>query len=280
MRKRFVAAAALLFSGAPLPVMAACGDDPNACRVEMGEYHIALPSEAENAPAVLFIHGFGSSGKGPIGNRAISGPITERGYALIAPNGEPRSEGGRTSWSFHPEFPPRRDELAFFKQVVADAADKFGIDPDRVLLSGFSIGGSMTSYVACETPEAFAAYAPVSGGVWRPHPEKCAGPVRLFHTHGWRDGTVPLEGRPLRGGALMQGDVFHAMLLWREANGCTQMKADSFEMTEDFWRRKWTRCEPGSALEFALFDGGHTVPDGWADVALDWFEALDPPIID
>ena len=40
-----------------------------------------------------------------------------------------------------------------------------------------------------------AAYAPVAGSFWRPHPdmEACAGPVDLLHTHGWRDKTVPLD---------------------------------------------------------------------------------------
>ncbi|MBC7180657.1 MAG: polyhydroxybutyrate depolymerase, partial [Roseovarius sp.] len=52
---------------------------------------------------------------------------------------------------------------------------------------------------------------------------------------------------------------------------------DRFETTGDFLRRSWTRCTPGSALEFALFDGGHGVPKGWSTLALDWFETLEGP---
>ena len=132
----------------------------------------------------------------------------------------------------------------------------------------------MTAYLACETPGVFTAYAPVAGNFWRPHPERCAGPVKLLHTHGWTDGTVPLEGRPLGAIDIMQGDVFHAMLIWRETNGCTGLKADRFEMTDRFWSRWWTRCDEGTALQLSLFPGGHAVPRGWATLALDWFEGL------
>jgi polyhydroxybutyrate depolymerase len=45
-------------------------------------------------------------------------------------------------------------------------------------------------------------------------------------------------------------------------------------VTEQFWRRSWQRCTDDTALELALFPGGHGVPKGWAEMALDWFEGL------
>ena len=84
----------------------------------------------------------------------------------------------------------------------------------------------------------------------------------------------------MRGGAIgdpegfSQGDVFHAMEIWRETNGCIYGKADSFVTEGAFWIRKWERCDEGSALEFALFPGGHIVPEGWADLMLNWYEGL------
>jgi polyhydroxybutyrate depolymerase len=173
-----------------------------------------------------------------------------------------------------------RDERAFLTSVRDDAAQRFGFDPDRVILSGFSIGGSMTSYIACDAPDSFAAYAPVAGGFWRPHPTSCNGPVKVLHTHGWTDTTVPLEGRVLRGedandpNALMQGDVYDTLEMWRAVNGCYQLRADRFVTKGPFLRRAWDRCAEGTALELAIFPGGHVVPDGWAEMMLDWFEAL------
>ena len=263
-----------------LPFAAAaqsCGRDTAPCEVPMGTYRVALPeASADGLPAVLFLHGAGGTGRGVLGMTGTIEAITDRGYAVLAPDGLAWRAGQSGGiWSFLPDIQreKRRDETAFLAEVVADAAARYAVDPERVLLAGFSAGGFMVNYLACDTPEAFAAYAPVSGGFWRPHPESCAGPVKLLHTHGFRDTTVPLEGRPLRSGQWLQGDIFEGLGIWRAANGCTAPDPDGFRATGQFERRFWN-CAPGSALEFALFPGGHGVPDGWADMALDWFEEV------
>lgn len=257
------------------PALADCAGAEGACQVPSGEYHIVLPVAEGPVPALVFLHGWGATGEGMMGNMEIDEAATERGWAVIMPEGMPRGEG-RTggSWSFHPDRREgRRDEAAFLSEVAADAVEAHGVDPDRIVLGGFSIGGSMASYVACEHPEAFAAYVPLSGSFWQPHPASCEGPVRLLHTHGWQDGTVPLEGRTV-GSGFTQGDVFDAMRIWRETNGCEGLRADRFPSDDAYLRRAWDECAPGTALELAIFDGGHSVPPGWAETAIDWFEGL------
>jgi polyhydroxybutyrate depolymerase len=248
-----------------------------------GSYEIEVPdASAAPLPAVIFVHGHGSSGVGTMKNRGMVDALLARGYAVIAPSGSAMPGRDGRYWSFRADGPAVRDDIAFLAAVRDDAAARFGLDKARMLLAGFSVGGSMVSYLACATPDAFAAYAPVSGGFWRPQPKGCAGPVRLLHTHGWTDTTVPLEGRILRSIAqgddrdLAQGDIHQTMEVWRAANGCTGMRADAFVTEGPFWRRSWTRCTPGTALELALFPGDHRIPVGWSTMALDWFEALPP----
>lgn len=241
----------------------------------LGTYRVAAPPWREGnppRPVVIHFHGAGQSGALVLKNADLVEPIVARGYVLLAPDGlvPPGRDGG--SWSFGARR-PLRDELAFVRQMLADAVPLFHLDRARVLVSGFSIGGSLTWYLACQAPEEFAAFAPVAGGFWQPLPTSCAGPVKLFHTHGWRDQTVPLEGRPLRPG-LEQGDIFAGLEIWRQANGCTGLKADRFSTDAGWWRRAWDQCAPGTALELALHPGGHEVPREWADMALDWFEAV------
>ncbi len=268
---RYAAFAATLLAS---PAMADCGALPGPCVVPMGEYHIALPDGPGPFPAVMMLHGAGGRGEGMVD--MLSAAMTARGYAVIGPQGVPRPGGrGNSSWSFHPERETFRDEPAFFEEVLSDAAETHNIDRQAVMIAGFSIGGSMTSYLACSHPDIARAFAPVAGGFWRPHPamDACAGPVDVLHTHGWSDGTVPIEGRVLGNGTRRQGDVFASMEIWRETDGCALSSPD--EITNDgyYWNRIWTSCEGGS-LQFALFPGGHSVPQGWADMALDWFEAL------
>ncbi len=255
----------------PCAAYSACGTDPAPCALDQGTYHIALPTTPGAHPAVVFLHGWGGSGADTLRNSGMVNAFLARGYAVIAPDGQPRQgQPGRT-WDFDPNRPSTRDETAFVRAVADDAAVRFGLTRDHMLLSGFSIGGSMTSYAACTDPRAFAAYAPVAGSFWRPEPTACAGPVRLLHTHGWADQTVPLEGRIL-GSDFAQGDVFKALQIWRETDGCTAMRPDSITSDGPNLRRSWTACLPGARLDFVLHPGGHMIPKGWATLAMDWFE--------
>ena len=267
-----LALALALFAG---PAWADCADLPGPCTVPLGEYHIALPDGTGPHPAIMMLHGAGGRGQGMVG--MLANAASARGYAVIGPQGLQRP-GSRfpSSWSFRPGTPEIRDEAAFFAQVLDDASARHGIDREVVILAGFSIGGSMASYVACNTPDIARAYAPVAGSFWRPHPalDACAGPVDVLHTHGWQDGTVPIEGRVFRDGAVRQGDVFAAMEIWRETNGCDRSAPDEITADGFYWHRIWTSCDAGGSLQFSLFPGGHAVPRGWVDLVVDWVEAL------
>jgi polyhydroxybutyrate depolymerase len=261
-----------------------CGLGDNDCKIQLGDYNIELPERSDptvKTPAMIYFHGAGGSGQRSLKNREMVETFLKRGYAVIAPSGlkRPNSRFG-PGWSFHPDRKKRRDELAFTKAILEDAAGKFNLDRDRILMTGFSIGGSLTWYLACQDPTVVKAFAPVAGAFWRPHPsaQDCVGPVKLLHTHGWVDGTVPLEGRPIGpvdNPRIVQGDVFYGLQLMRQVNGCKGLKADKFDTTGKFWKRWWTKCNPDSALQFNLFQGGHSVPKGWASEAINWFEALE-----
>ncbi|WP_299283656.1 alpha/beta fold hydrolase [uncultured Tateyamaria sp.] len=276
---RAVAAGALCAASATLAV-ADCGPTAGPCEIESGTYHIVLPDAAPRG-AIMFLHGFGGSGSGSVRHGWVTDALAA-GYAVVAPDGTLRDSGNGRRWWFHPDWPAERDEVAFLTAVRDDVAERFDINGTQMVLGGFSIGATMAHYVACAAPDTFAAYVPVSGAFWRPDPQSCAGPVRLLHTHGWEDTTVPIEGRVVRGedvndpAAWVQGDVFYAMSLWRETNGCVQLRGDRFDVSDAFWVRSWDRCAPGTALELALYPGGHTVPDGWAKLMLDWLDGLQP----
>ena len=95
-------------------------------------------------------------------NEDLANAARQLGIALIAPQGL----DGR--WSFPGIGAPKRDELAYVEAVAADAVSRFGLDPNRLLASGFSLGGSMVWYLACRMPARFAAFAPIAGAalIW------------------------------------------------------------------------------------------------------------------
>lgn len=266
--------AALLAAVACAGAAAACPGREAPCTVAEGEYYALLP-EGEPRGALLFLHGYRSSAMSILNDRALTADVAARGYALLVPNGadEEGRDGG--SWSFAEMVAAQRvrDDDAFLKAVADDAAARFGLDRTAMMLGGFSEGGFMTSYLACREPAAFAAFVPVAGGFWRPAPDGCAGPVRLFHTHGWRDEVVPLEGRWLRRPDLAQADIFAGLDTFRRASACAEFRPGRMAAEGGFLRRGWA-CGGGASIEFALFDGGHRIPPGWADMVLDWYEAL------
>ena len=259
----FAVVASLYASGS-----VACGPD-EICTIQSGTYEIALPEHPKDAPVLVFLHGYGGSGANVMKMRHMVETVTARGYAIIAPYALPLPNGYR-SWAFISEF-GERDEMVFLREVVTDAAERFHIEDQNVVLAGFSAGGFMVNYGACADADAFAAYAPVSGGFWRPQPATCDGAVRMYQSHGWQDVVVPLEGRLLGSGRWEQGDIWAGLELWRAANGCDTHAPTSIQQDGDLMIRQWD-CGPGAEITFELFPGGHQVPRGWADRMLDWYE--------
>ncbi len=270
MFARFLLPLLLLFA----PPVLACGEAPEPCLAAGGEYLVHVPDAPGPHPALIFLHGYGGTGEGVMGQAAMVETALARGFAVIAPQGMPRREGEKGgAWNSF-AAPGRRDDVAFLGGVAEDAAARFGLDRAHVLLAGFSGGGMMTWRVACDAPGAFAAFAPVAGLLWRPLPERCAGPFAMLHVHGWSDPVVPLEGRTVGSGQVTQGDLFAGLALLRATLGCARDAPDAFDRKDDFQIRSWTSCAPGARLDFALWPGGHAAPAGWAALALDWFEAL------
>ncbi|MFO7857067.1 MAG: polyhydroxybutyrate depolymerase [Paracoccaceae bacterium] len=267
-------AAALLALAGAAPARA-CEAPETPCAAPGGVYHLATPEGEGPHPAVMFLHGWGGRAAGVIATEAVVAPLLAAGWAVVAPQGEPRRPGEAGGpWNSRND-PEARDDVAFLASVAGHAAETAGLARGRMLLAGFSGGGMMAWRQACDAPESFRAYLPIAGLLWRPLPEACAGPVRLLHVHGWSDPVVPMEGRSVAGGRLTQGDLFAGLDLLRRANGCARDDPDAYGAEGAFLLRRWTDCAPGSALGFALFDGGHRIPEGWAALALGWEPTLD-----
>lgn len=148
-------------------------------------YLLYLPKAyAEDAarrwPLVLFLHGSGERGDD---------------LAALERHGPPKLLEGRD------DFPavvvsPQCLEGEFWdaRALVAlldDVTRRLRVDPDRVVVTGLSMGGRGTWDLAMTAPERFAAIAPICGGAI---PDRACRlrsvPVRAYH--GARDAVVPL----------------------------------------------------------------------------------------
>ena len=238
-----------------------CGGN-DVCEIDEGRYQAWAPEGVDGPlPALVFIHGYGGAPISISGDKEDVAAINEQGVLLILPG----SDGG--SWNENND-PDRRDDYAFIAAVIDDAAIRWGLDPARVFVGGFSTGGSMASMMACYRPELFVGAVSMSGTFWEPMPDDCQAAIPLQHTHGTADTTWPLEGRSF--GSLSQGAVEDAMALWRARNGCS----DESTVTRDgpLQCEEWSGCTARTRL--CLHELAHQRVSGWGERQTRWLLSL------
>lgn len=262
MRTYFLAlvTGAFLFSCLlPLASANACGETSD-CAVETGTYRVRMPESANasnKVGAIVYLHGWQGTPEGVMKFTAMRNMADRLGVALILPRGQGKS------WGLPRAFAGRRDDVAFVRSVVDDAITRLPIDRDRIMVTGFSLGGSMTWYIACAEGRRYAGYAPIAGSFWEPYVDNCATPLPdIYHVHGTADRTVPLEGRRLS--SATQGDTYKSFSLLRKFSGCNGDLAG--KTTEGNLTCSKQSCG-GAVQQLCLHDGGHSVKPIWIERA-------------
>ncbi len=143
--------------------------------------------QGEKWPLMLFLHGSGESSDDNLDLVKVHGPpkIVESKpdfpFILVSPQCPKKHEVGH-AW--------KPDEMM---QLVDHVASKLNIDPDRIYVTGLSMGGYGTWRLAATYPDRFAAAVPICGGG---DAEKLAKPlskVPIWAFHGGKDTTVPTK---------------------------------------------------------------------------------------
>lgn len=157
--------------------------------------------------------------------------------------------------------------------VRADLLERWRVEPGRLLVTGFSQGGSMVWDLACHRGRDYRAFVAVSGAFWEPLPERCeGGPVDLLHVHGTADPVVPMAGRAIRD-TWRQGDVLQGLAVLRATDGCGGA-ARPVAMADGLACEAWDGCGSGRELLLCRHPEGHLMPEGWVRLAHDWLRRL------
>jgi predicted peptidase len=134
-------------------------------------------------PLILLLHGAGERGND---------------LALVKKHGPPKLVEQGKEFPFiivSPQCPAGMWWTEMLDSLVAlldDVQSKYAVDPDRVYMTGLSMGGFGTWALGCRHPERFAAIAPIcGGGDWFLAERLKNVPVWVFH--GGRDPVVPLR---------------------------------------------------------------------------------------
>jgi predicted peptidase len=148
-------------------------------------YLLYLPARYDSQarwPLILFLHGMGERGSD---------------LELVKKHGPPKLIAQGRQFPFIIVSPQCPDGQSWSAEVLGAMIDRVEseckVDPDRIYLTGLSMGGFGTWDLACADPDRFAAIAPICGG----GDPKLAKRIRNLPTwvfHGDADPVVSIDG--------------------------------------------------------------------------------------
>ena len=130
--------------------------------------------ERDGLALIVQLHGAGERGDGKgdlslVDVHGFSKTIKEKDFPCIFVMPQcPRD----TFWAARVE-----SIISFIKEII----DKYKINPDRIYLTGLSMGGYGTWFTAMARPDIFAAIAPVCGGGMAWNADVLDMPIWVFH---------------------------------------------------------------------------------------------------
>jgi polyhydroxybutyrate depolymerase len=227
-------------------------------------------------PLVLGLHGAGQDPRGFEGQSALSQRADEHGFVVAYPE----SWRPRHFW-FYPEPDGPRSGLRLLRATIDAAERRLCTDPARILVTGISSGGRMTTAAGCELADRVLAIAPVSGGTRKLPPCRPARPLSVLDFHGTSDPIVIYRGR----GPDADGRVMDVMAGWARRNGCSP-RPRRRRVMRAVVRFDWPGCRDGVRVaHIRVVGGGHAWPpiggppgvQLFADELIwRWFSSLQP----
>ena len=158
-------------------------------------YVIDLPAQPANAPVILALHGGGGSPAQFARSSGFSAGATAAGYAVIYPAGVGRTRLLTWNAGYCCGYAQKTgsDDQGFLSAVIADASARFGLNGERIYLTGMSNGAMMAETFAALHPDHIRAVAAVSGTMDAKNvfPKRA---VPLLIIHGTADSHVQYQG--------------------------------------------------------------------------------------
>ncbi|MEO8351063.1 MAG: GDSL-type esterase/lipase family protein [Chthoniobacteraceae bacterium] len=167
-------------------------------------YRLLIPKNydpAQKYPLVLFLHGAGERGTDNVAQLTHGAPLFLKPEVrdqfpcfVLAPQCPPEQQWSAVKgWNGPVAYAEEPTEPMALALGAVDAVEKeFSIDPDRLYVTGLSMGGYGSWDAVCRNPQKWAAAAPVCGG-GEPARIAAAKDVPVWAFHGLNDNVVPLE---------------------------------------------------------------------------------------
>jgi len=242
----------------PLSAMAADTNRPalpgdHACTLTVGawtrHYTVHIPPSYDSKtprPVVIMLHGGGGTSRAAAEETGWGALADREGFLAVFPDALARDPTKPGSFARNPQLwndgsdrfytgQHAPDDVAFLNAVLDDLLANFAVDRQRIFVTGFSNGASMTFRFGAAAAARIAAIAPVAGTCWQ-EPLTLARPVSMCYLTGATDPLNRFEGGvPKLAGASDQvrskakPPVRASILKWAQALGCPATPASSSE---------------------------------------------------
>ena len=225
------------------------------------EYLVYAPDEGNNLPVLLVLHGNPSTGWQMKTWTGMNEILDREDVVLVYPYAKDKR------WPIDPQ--ENKQEVAYFREMLADLQKEYSIDPSRIYMCGMSGGGIFSFQLVKEMPDTFAAFAVISGNMPSAYSAEDLPPTPFMYVHGTEDFLYP--GRE----GLYSAE--ETLDLWKGINGVMAGNKESLPELNEKDGSSVLRLEyPGETpvLFYKVEGGGHHWPQAQFDANLFYSEPL------
>ena len=233
-------------------------------------------------PLVVSLHGYSGNGWSNAAYMHHFDSIHENEHLLLYPDGTINLVGMRY-WNATDgccQFSGDVDDANYLLNLINEAIQNYGADPDGIVITGLSNGGFMSHRMACDAGGSIRAIVALNGVTWDDF-SKCpdTGRPDILHVHSTADTVIAYNG-----GAIWGSDYPSAtetVGYWADRSGCDSTWTylgtrdlsgnDGVEESDEF---EFLNCNSGNRVAHWRINGGSHVPSlndpGWANQSIDW----------
>ena len=283
----FAAIAMIVSIGMPRSSRAASSTDPPIApwdrveNVQLGGFsrhfivHVPPTFDSKRQLAVvIMLHGAGGTGPQAMEQTGWDRKADHEDFIAVFPDGVAERPKLPASFLLNPQTwnegsgrhasGKRNDgDVEFIAYIIDTLEARYGADPRRIFVTGFSNGASMTFRAGVELSDKLAAIAPVAGHLLI-HDHQLKRPLPTLYIIGRDDPLELPRGGVLqiRGEQVVQPPIDQNLAQWRALDGCSAMPSDDAR-SSGVEKVTFDECHDGAeVVEYFVDDMGHVWPGG------------------
>ncbi len=226
-------------------------------------------TSSQPAPLILNLHGAGGTGPGHRRYSRFDAIAAPYGVVVAYPSAPgPRWNDGRWDILGDPEK-AARDDVGWFRALVAALVEQGLADPSRVYAIGHSNGGAMVRRLTCDAGDMLAGAAIVGTTLLTEFECRDDTPIATAFFMGTADQVIPFEGRPTGWESVIPMNIGKAhsapasAAILAARNGCsgeaaTTVNPDASDGMSVI-RHEFTGCA-APVVFYEITGGGHVWP--------------------